>query len=260
VRVNGPPPARLLVVLALVPLLVLGAIACSDTPPRVNLYGDSLSFEAQDELKQQLRGTARLSSAAQGGAALCDALAGIEQDLQRRKPAAAIIQYTGNNITDCMQLAPGEPFEGDELVAKYTADTERAVTMLRERDVLVYLMGSPIAGAPSSIAAINAAFEGIAERWSANGGGVSYVDAGAEVLTANGSYTARLPCLDDETAEMGCSNGTIAVRSPDALHFCPVATGGTEPCPVYSSGARRFAEGMARPLIDELDSGLIPGL
>jgi len=239
--------------------VVLGA-ACSDTPPRVNVYGDSLSFESEQELERAFRGEARLTSVAQGGAALCDALPAIEQDLDRRKPTVAVIQFSGNNITDCMQLAPGQPLEGDDLVAKYAADAELAVARLRQRDVRVFLVGSPIARQPSSIAAINAEFARLAQRWDSNGGGVSYVDAGAAVLAPDGSFTSTLPCRSDEPADLGCEGGRITVRSSDGLHFCPTSTGGTEPCPTYAGGARRFAEAMARPVIDELDGGILPGL
>jgi hypothetical protein len=241
-------------------VLPLALAACSDTPPRVNVYGDSLSFESQQELERRFRGEARLTSVAQGGAALCDALPVIEQDLDRRKPAVALIQFSGNNITDCMQLAPGQPLEGQDLVAKYAADAELAVAQLRARDVRVFLVGSPVARSAASITAINAEFQRIAQRWEATGGGVSYVDAGAAVLAPDGSYTPTLPCLPDETAAMGCNGGQIAVRSPDGLHFCPSSTGGTEPCPAYASGARRFADAMAAPVIDELDDGILPGL
>src|SRR4051794_40985554 len=132
------------------PVLVLSALlgvvpmGCSTTPARVNLYGDSLSFESQDELASQLHGIATLRSAAQGGAALCDVIAGLESDLERRKPNVALLQFSGNNITDCTRGPDGAFLQGDDLVAKYANDATLAVSMLREHDVTVYLVGSPI--------------------------------------------------------------------------------------------------------------------
>ena len=89
---------------------------------------------------------------------------------------------------------------------------------------------------------------------------MSYIDAGAAVLTPDGRYTPQLPCLDSETTADGCTNGQIIVRAPDGIHFCPTVSGGTQPCPVYSSGAHRFAGGMADPVRDHLDNGLLSGL
>jgi hypothetical protein len=243
----------------LVAILTITA-ACSTTPPRVALYGDSLSVESQEELRADLGGEASLRPVVQGGAALCDALAAIQQDLDRRKPNIAIIQFSGNNITSCMQLGEGEPLEGADLVAKYAGDAELAVALLRDRDVIVYLVGSPIAERSSVPAAINAEYRRIADRWAANGGGVFYVDAGASVLTPSGSYTETLPCRPWESADLGCEGGQIVVRAPDGIHFCPTLSGGNETCPVYSSGAERFAGAIATPVLDELDDGLLPGL
>ena len=244
----------LLVVLATVP------VACSTTPARVTLYGDSLSFESKGELADQLRGVATLTASVQGGAALCDVFAGLEQDLERRKPNVALIQFSGNNITDCMRGADGAFLQGDDLVAKYASDAALAVSMLHDRDVIVYLVGSPIRARSTMAARINDEYKRIADQWEAQGGGVSYIDAGATVLSPDGKFTAQLPCLDTETADDGCTNGLIVVRTPDGIHFCPTLSGGTEPCPVYSSGAHRFAGGMAGPVRDHLDHGLLSGL
>jgi len=47
---------------------------------------------------------------------------------------------------------------------------------------------------------------------------------------------------------------TNVVRSPDGVHFCPEETGTTWTgvCPVYSSGAFRFAEAMVEGLATPL--------
>jgi hypothetical protein len=244
----------------LVLALAFVSLACSDTPPRVAIYGDSLGFESKEDLADQLRGEARLNSVVQGGAALCDALPGMAQDLDRRKPNIALIQFSGNNITDCMRGPDGEPIEGADLVAKYASDAEQAVSMLRDRDVTVYLVGSPISESSTIPASINAEFQGIVRRRSNDGDSVRYIDAGAAVLTPDGQYTSTLPCLPTETAEMGCTDGRMIVRAPDGIHFCPTLSGGTEACPVYSSGAHRFASAMAQPVRDRLDEGLFDNL
>jgi hypothetical protein len=171
-----------------------------------------------------------------------------------------VLQFSGNNMTPCMQRADGRPMEGADLVAKYASDAEQAVAMLSDRDVVVFLAGSPISRDSTTAAQINAEFRRIADRWKATGGGVTYVDAGSAVLAFDGTFTETLPCLPDETEERGCQDGRIVVRAPDGNHFCPIATDGKEPCPMYSSGAVRFGEAMAGPVRAEVNDGLLPGL
>jgi hypothetical protein len=255
-----PTALRLVVAAVVAAAVVVSATACSLTPPRVALYGDSLSVESSDTFADQLDGEARVRNTVQGGAALCDVMQAIEQDVERRKPNVAVLQFSGNNITPCVQLGNGEPMEGADLVAKYASDAEQAVGLLRSRGVVVFLMGSPISKGSNTAAGINTEFQRVAQRWAANGGGVFYVDAGAAVLAPDGSFTETLPCLPDETAAMGCLGGRIVVRAPDGTHFCPNATGGTAPCPVYSSGASRFGAAMAEPVRAELDDSVLPGL
>ncbi|MEQ1786121.1 MAG: hypothetical protein ABL966_03640, partial [Acidimicrobiales bacterium] len=57
-------------------------------------------------------------------------------------------------------------------------------------------------------------------------------------------FALALPCLPGEV-ECG-TTGRNAVRSDDGVHLCP-GTAPT-PCPVYSSGAYRFAEAIAAAL------------
>ena len=83
-------------------------------------------------------------------------------------------------------------------------------------------------------------------------GRVRYADAAAAVSGPDHAFVDRLPCRSDEDADDGCDGGTVTVRSPDRLHFCPVAHEGLA-CPVPSPGARRFGEEMARAVRFALD-------
>jgi hypothetical protein len=75
---------------------------------------------------------------------------------------------------------------------------------------------------------------------------VAYVDTAAPLLGPRRAFAPRLPCLPDETAPQGCEpDGTIAVRSVDGTHFCPLDTGGKTACPIWSSGAHRFGIALA---------------
>jgi len=246
-------PAGTIGLVALVASAVLAA-ACSSPPPRVGLYGDSLGVESADAVRATLDGDARLDAVVQGGAALCDALPQIERDADRERHEVVLLQFTGNNVTDCMRGPDGRPLQGDALAAKYATDGETAVAALRDRGVEVVLVGSPVGARTTTPAQIDAAFSSIADAWAAKGGGVSYVDAGATVLAPDGTFTRTLPCAADEGPDRGCEDGRIVVRAPDGVHFCPIATTGAAPCPVYSSGARRFGTAMAQPVVDLLRS------
>ena len=242
------------VALSLVTAMAVVAVACASAAnPRVVLYGDSLGQEASGPLAEKLEDHAEFESAAVGGLALCDSLLRIRSDLQRgRTPTYALIQFSGNNISRCMQQADGRPLEGDELAAKYATDTETAVRLLRSAGVEVYLIGSPSAALTSGAEAVNAGFRRVARQWS-DDGGVHYVDAGVAVSPQD-TYTPTLPCLKFETSEFGCEEGRIPVRAPDGNHFCPpgIEGSGTPECPVWSSGAYRFAEAMAEPVLSNL--------
>ena len=70
---------------------------------------------------------------------------------------------------------------------------------------------------------------------------MKFVDAGAAVEAPDGSFVHSLPCV---TYEPKCAkSGSNVVRSDDGRHFCPGKY--LDPCPVYASGAFRFAYAIA---------------
>ena len=79
---------------------------------------------------------------------------------------------------------------------------------------------------------------------------VTYVDAGAAVEGPGGTFARTLPCLIGEPCTGPVVGGVPSnvVRSPDGVHFCPVTVVRVS-CPVYSSGAFRFADAMVRGLV-----------
>lgn len=63
----------------------------------------------------------------------------------------------------------------------------------------------------------------------------------ATVENADGSPAQSLPCVP---GEVECeSSGWNVVRNDDGVHLCPGLN--VNPCPVYSSGAWRFANAIA---------------
>jgi hypothetical protein len=109
----------------------------------------------------------------------------------------------------------------------------------------VVLIGQPLRAASFDadveVHGINRVYRDLAAQHSF----VSFYDAGAAVEAADGTFTERLPCSDSDS---DCAaDGTTVVRG-DGVHFCPMA--GLNPCPVWSSGAFRFALGIAEAAND----------
>jgi hypothetical protein len=80
------------------------------------------------------------------------------------------------------------------------------------------------------------------------------VASDARVAMGGDTFTSAMPCLPDESAAMGCSNGSITVRAPDGLHFCPAGLHTQrQPCTLpYDPGARRFGAAIETVLRDSL--------
>ena len=91
---------------------------------------------------------------------------------------------------------------------------------------------------------------------------VTFVDAGAAVEEPDGTYAQTLPCFIGEPCTGPVVGGVRSnvVRSADGADFCPV-TLVRQACPVYSSGAFRFADAMVHGLATSVGSGTaaLPG-
>src|SRR4030095_10448058 len=95
---------------------------------------------------------------------------------------------------------------------------------------------------------------------------VVYVDAGAAVLD-RGRWTPSLPRFATEPCTGGTDlldRGYNVVRAPDGGHFCPAAEdakrGVVVACPVWSSGAYRYGNAMAAPVLAALGRPPAPAL
>jgi len=59
-----------------------------------------------------------------------------------------------------------------------------------------------------------------------------------------------MPCYYFEPCSNRSSLGDFnRVRNPDGIHFCPVIHPGGTDCPVYSSGAFRFAGSLTKQVV-----------
>ena len=249
------------VALVLVAALVLVGAGCSSgghpaparpaaTPgPPVVLFGDSLSWEARSYWTALVAasGASPVTYTARGSA-ICDWTDEMRKVAQTLRPRAVEIQFSGNALTPCMKpdASPTAVY-----LAKYAADTRTAVGLFLAVGAHVWLIGAPVSRSEEATDPgwdrLNQQYQAIAASY---GSRVTYSDAGAAVEAAGHRFTQTLPCLADEPCGGPVVDGigTNIVRAPDGAHFCPVekdaAIGSIGPCPMYSSGAYRFAFAM----------------
>jgi hypothetical protein len=247
-RHRGPAAIVAAIVVVVVAVLVVDALV-TPRPTRIALYGDSLSMQsAQDFQFLAVESGKTTLLGGYNGLAPCDVLQRLDGDATSWHPDVAVLEFVGDNLTPCMKpYAVGTP----AYYAKYQQDITTAVHMLRSHGVTVVLIGGPLVkdpGLSQNVQRLNSMYKSIASSTS----GVRYVDAGSSVLE-NGEFTWTLPCLSSEQQCTG-PPGTNVVRSPDGIHFCPSGAtsvqGPYDVCPVYSSGAYRFASAMLGAAVD----------
>lgn len=237
---------------------VLGRGTARAAEPLVLVYGDSLVYEAQPYAEQLLRDVGRVDYRVTGtaGAATCDWLPGMRADAARLHPAAVVIGFFGNSFSPCMQDRAGHPVTGDEWLARYRTASLEVLSIFDGPDTTVWFATGPIskwaddAGDPWP-ARFDAMLRGVA----ASDPRARVVDSAAAVLW-NGRWARWLPCLASEPCEGGVDTWgrpVNVVRNVfDNTHFCPAPFPKLDRCPVYASGAMRFAGGMLIPVLRSL--------
>jgi hypothetical protein len=180
-------------------------------------------------------------------------------DAAHLHPDAVVVEFSGNNLTPCMHAPDGKALAGPAYYHKYRADAAEVLDIFSRDQTLVFFASSPInrnaqlLHHPGTLI-LNTIYSQLAQF----GPDGRYIDAGASVLL-DGHWTKTLPCLPGEPCTGGRdADGTPVnvMRAPDGAHFCPGAPpavhGMTGQCPVWSSGAWRFGNAMATPVIQEL--------
>jgi hypothetical protein len=204
-------------------------------PVRVGLYGDSLAWEAEPSFVAEARQRGWTTTGGTlGGTAPCDWQPAIGGSLD-----VVVLVFSGNNLTPCAAGVGGR-----ELADAY-ASTFRSIREALPDDTLLVLVGTPPVRAESTDVATAGTRVSVINMQMALSNelpNTEYVDAGAAVAGPGRRYVDRLPCLPGEPCE---PDGTVAVRSPDGVHFCPAGApavdGVTVRCNVDSPGAGRFA-------------------
>jgi hypothetical protein len=249
------------VAVAIAALVAATAVVAAVKAPkrRVILYGDSLAFESRDyfSLAMQSGTDVEVVDRTFGGTAICDRLDQMRRDLHDLQPTAVVLEFVGNNVTNCVR-GPNGPLRGDALVQKYRQDARIATSIFAGAGVRVYWMGAPAVSGPleSDFERVRGVYETEPTRLTFATPPlrrVEFVDAGQAVLD-RGTFTGTLPCLPSEGATEGCVDGRIRVRADDGIHFCLVSIPrDADRCPAYSSGAARFGFAMAEPVRLDLD-------
>jgi hypothetical protein len=186
-----------------------------------------------------------------GGTATCDWFGRMREVESEYHPKAVQLAFSGNNLTPCMK---GYELYTKAYYDKYRADTLTAISIFASGRTHVYLIGAPITKQQQSVPNWQMLNMVYAELAQADPARVTYVDAGRAAEGPGGTFAETLPCLRGEPCTGPTVDGARSniVRSSDGIHFCPSKEGDVDGviggCPVYSSGAYRFAKAMVAPL------------
>jgi hypothetical protein len=219
----------------------------SHGPDRVVLFGDSLAWEAADDLIDRFAGDDRIELRQRtfGGTALCDWFTELDEVLEKWRPRLVVAAFSGNNLTPCMDGYE----EGAAYAAKYLADARHYAATAEAHGARVLFVSPPARrdapglGHPAQVAYAQVSTESPRSA--------SWVYGGRDV-TPGDVYTDVLPCGPGDAC---VDDGLVSVRHPDGLHFCPSGTPVTPGarCDVDSPGARRFALTIADAIRDALE-------
>jgi hypothetical protein len=247
--------AALTLALVTVPL---GRGTARAAEPLVLVYGDSLVAEIQPYAERLLGDVGHVDFRVfgAGGAATCDALPGMRRDAARMRPAAVVVAYFGNAFTACMHDAAGRPVQGDEWINRFRLASREVLSIFNAPETTVWFASGPISKwADESGDPWPARFDRMLREVAASHPRARYVDSAAAVLW-NGHWARWLPCLASEPCQGGIDvwgRPVNIVRNQwDGTHFCPAPFPAVDRCPIYASGAMRFAGGMLIPVLQTL--------
>ncbi len=255
--------ARVLCGLVAMCIYLAPTAASAATPPThvLQAYGDSLLWESKANIGAGFKGVSgwAVHSHATPGYSPCDWLTQEKKDLASKnvaiKPTVIVLEFAGNSWTTCM----ADPATGELLVVgsqgwldKYRRDFDQffgaasaaAVPLLVLQPVTVNPMATPFVNDLDALFAV-------AVQEAARYHGIAVEGRPRAATSVAGAFAMRVPCLANEGTARGCGpDGTILVREPPGLHFCPTGyPNGFTACPVYSSGAHRYGLAIAASAI-----------
>jgi len=222
------------------------------TPAQVVLYGDSLVYQSEQDFTSRVcTSNVQVATYGQPGAAICDFSSFIASQTLADPPTIAVIAFSGNNDTPCVEDANGAPLTGAALLAKYKADAESVMSDFTPGRTEVLWVTPPGHVGDDQEPPLAAVYQQVVSEYPNM---AVLVDGGKYLRDATGTYQLNLPCWPDEGSLASCHAGEIQVRlQADGFHFCPVLVT-TGPCPVYDAGAVRYGRAMAEPVEQLLGS------
>ncbi|MBL7501907.1 DUF459 domain-containing protein [Frankia nepalensis] len=233
--------------IAAIALILVGVARTADLgggdgDRRVALWGDSLAWEAQNAFRSTVQAAGGETMVhTYGGTAPCDWLADIRKQSRRWRPDVAVLAFSGNTGSPCM--------EGRELADAYREDITAAVARLTRAGAHVLLVEAPPRTDQPVDAEGRTELDRVWHEIAADLPDTAVIPAGRAVTTADGRWTATLPCAAAEPCGPG---GAVTVRSPDGVHLCPVQVAPMTQCPVSSPGANRYGRAMADAAVTAL--------
>jgi len=229
------------------------------TPATVVFYGDSILSEAHHALVADFvtkpGWTVKVNDLP--AAAVCDWQSKLRYDLAALHPKIVVLETFGVSLTPCMHGLIRSTPAWEE---KYRSDLNLFLRTATDAGARVLLVKPVVIDPIRARRKYHAYFPGpysktltsIAMSDAKKYPGVSVTAAPPDsLLTSTGSFTLSKACRAGESAAMGCdaATRTILVRNPDGIHLCPLAykppLGMFAGCPIYSSGAVRYASALA---------------
>jgi len=235
-------------------LLAPGAVAHAAGKRQILVFGDSIMKESAPTLKAASGATLTYTVKNMAGRAPCDYLKVAPKLFekvahgQRIHYDLFVIQTAGNSSSKCMKAASGKGFlkiGSPEWEAKYRTDLDDLVDYVATFNTPVLVVSSPPMAGEQVVR--DDVYTTVEPQLHADRPAVMFSDDARLAVSNSGQFTTQLPCLADETAADGCSQGMITVRAPDDVHFCPTGFSnkikGTG-CSVYDSGGIRYGVGI----------------
>ena len=181
-----------------------------------------------------------MSNNTYGGTATCDWL-GKMAAAAAEHPQAAVLVFSGNAFTPCME---GVALRSPQYYELYATYTEQAIEIFRAVGAHIFLVGTPID--QSSVAGWDHLDDIYRQLAQADPAYVTYVDAGAAVESPE-RWVHRGVALPEHRAELWPERHNT-VRSPDGIHFCPDGTPATRASPDRVTSTRPGPSGSPSPL------------
>jgi hypothetical protein len=236
-------------------MLAPGSAAHAAAKRQILVFGDSIMKESAPTLKAASGATLTYTVKNMAGRSPCDYLKVAPKLFEKTAHGQRVhydlfvIQTAGNSSSKCMKTPGGKGYltiGSPQWEARYRTDLDALVDYVATFNTPVLVVSAPPMGGAQVVR--DDVYNTVEPQLQADRPAVHFSDdARRAVSDDGGQFITELPCLPDETAADGCSQGMITVRAPDDVHFCPSGFSnkikGTG-CAIYDSGGIRYGVGI----------------